>query len=558
MNAPCSQEGRNTVPGQRILSLWFPYLSTERIWRHRLGRAWRDNGAALRPLVISHQDNNTRRIAALDKRAEALGLRPGMGIADAQAMHPTIEIVEADRDADRQLLESLADWCDRYTPLVALDGNDGLFLDITGCAHLFGGERAMLDDILARLPRQGFDVCAGIASTAGAAWAAARFHGDGVVACGAEAGMLAPLPLTALRIEADTRARLESVGLRSVGAVMAAPRAPLARRFGKALLMRLDQALGDLDEALSPRLPVPPLSAERRLAEPIMAVDDIERLVLLLAGSLKTALERRGEGARALQLRLFRVDGTVSRLSLGTARPVREPQWIARLFHERLTALESDLDAGFGFDLVRLAVYETAPLPAHQTDLADNGDDDNAADLALFVDRVSARLGKAAVLRPVAVASHIPERAVTALPFAEAENGLRAERRETKSGPSPVPERPLRLLRRPEPVDVMAEVPEGPPVHFRWRRARYSITRSEGPERISPEWWLENIPKVDVREDEDPEEARERAEMKKTAGSTRDYFRVEDADGRRYWLYRQGLYGMSNEAPRWFLHGLFA
>ncbi|WP_292219459.1 DNA polymerase Y family protein, partial [Mesorhizobium sp.] len=192
---------------------------------------------------------NAQRIAALDERAEALRLKRGMGIADARAMHPAIDIVEADPEADRRLLEGLADWCDRYTPLVAIDGADGLFLDVTGCTHLFGGERAMQDEILVRFLEQGFDVRAGLAATPGAAWAAAHFHGDRIVAGGEEETLLAPLPLAALRIEPGTRASLESVGLRTAGAVMAAPRAPLARRFGAGLLLRLDQALGRLDEA---------------------------------------------------------------------------------------------------------------------------------------------------------------------------------------------------------------------------------------------------------------------------------------------------------------------
>ena len=226
------------------------------------------------------------------------------------------------------------------------------------------------------------------------------------------------MPLSALRIEPAARDGLESVGLRTVGAIMSAPRAPLARRFGRELLIRLDQALGRLDEAVSPRLPVPPLSVERQLAEPISMTADIESLVAMLAATLKTDLDRRGEGARSLQLLLFRVDGAVSRIAVGTSRPLREPRLIQKLFHERLTALEGDIDAGYGFDLVRLSVLAAASLEARQADLAGETDDDD--DLALFADRVRARLGEQAMLRPVLVESHIPERAMMALPFAEA------------------------------------------------------------------------------------------------------------------------------------------
>lgn len=491
--------------------------------------------------MVSHRDRNAQRISALDERAEALHLKRGMGIADARAMHPSIDIVEADPEADRRLLEGLADWCDRYTPLVALDGADGLFLDVTGCTHLFGGERAMLDDILSRFFHQGFDVRAGLAATPGAAWAAARFSGDLIVASGEEDALLAPLPLAVLRIDPDIRASLESVGLRTAGAVMAAPRAPLARRFGATLLLRLDQALGRLDEAVSPRLPVAPLSVERHLAEPVMLTDEIERLVRLLATTLKSDLERRGEGARTLALLLFRVDGAVSRIAVGTSRPLREPLLIQRLFHERLAALEQDIDAGYGFDLVRLSVLSAAAFDMQQADLTGEAEDDGA-DIALFADRIRARLGDGAVLQPVAVDSHLPERAVATLPFTEAPQRTTPPKKpERMKAPATIfrPERPIRLFRSPEPIEVPAtELPEGPPMNFRWRRALYRVARAEGPERIAPEWW---------RQQQDQEDA-----------LTRDYFRIEDSDGRRYWLYRQGLYGTGQPAPRWFMHGVFA
>lgn len=485
-------------------------------------------------MLISHRDNNTQRIAALDEQAEALRLKRGMGIADARAMYPALEIVEAEPAADRDLLESIADWCDRYTPLVALEGSDGLFLDITGCVHLFGDERAMLDDVMARLFRQGFHVRAGLASTPGAAWVAARFLGAGIVRPGDESGLLAPLPLSALRIEPIVRVGLESVGLRTAGAVMTAPRAPLARRFGKQLLIRLDQALGRIEEAISPRLPVPALSVERHLAEPIVLTEDIRVLAGLLAGALKKELERRGEGARILQLALFRVDGAVCRIVIGTSRPLREPSLIERLFGEKIAAVEGDIDAGYGFELARLSALAVAPFDMEQADLdGETGRNDEA--LALFADRVRARLGDRAVMRPIAVDSHIPERSIVMLPFAEAP-GTRDPGRQTGFSRASRAERPLRLFRNPEPVEVAAtELPEGPPLHFRWRRVAHRVARSEGPERIAPEWWHEG-----------------------NDAPTRDYFRVEDADGRRYWLYRQGLYGVSREAPRWFMHGIFA
>ncbi|WP_406873008.1 DNA polymerase Y family protein [Aminobacter sp. P9b] len=489
--------------------------------------------------MVSHRENNTQRIAALDEQAEALRLRPGMGIAEARAMHPSIDVVEADPEADRRLLESLADWCDRYTPLVALDGENGLFLDITGCAHLFGGEKALLADLMARFFHQGFDVRAGLAATPGAAWAAARFAAGHIIAPGSERNFLSRLPLSALRIDARTKASLESVGLRTVGAIMDGPRAPLVRRFGGALIERLDQGLGRLEEAISPRLPVAPLSVERHLADPLSLIEDVERLVGLLAATLKVDLERREEGARALELLLFRVDGVVSRITVGASRPIREPSLVRKLFHERLTALGETIDAGCGFDLVRLSALSTACFDARQGDLAGEIED-TGEELAIFADRVTARLGEAAILEPVPAASHLPERAAAVASYAQEEDRKTlAKAGKAKSGSASRParlERPIRLFRSPEPIEVpLTEVPDGPPQNFRWRRAMHRVARAEGPERIAPEWWREE-----------------------TDAPTRDYYRVEDADGRRYWLYRQGLYGAQATAPRWFLHGVFA
>ncbi|OQM77267.1 DNA repair protein [Pseudaminobacter manganicus] len=488
-------------------------------------------------MVVSRREDNAQRIAALDEQAEALGLRRGMGVADARAMHPFIDIVEADGKADRRLLESLADWCDRYTPLVALDDDNddsiGLFLDITGCTHLFSGEKRLIDDMTTRFLHQGFDARIGIASTVGAAWAAAHITGRAIIDPGEEAAFLAPLPLAALRIGAAIRNRLESVGLRTTGAIMATPRAPLARRFGAALLWRLDQTLGHLDEAVSPRLPVAPLSVDRHLAEPVTQLDDIERLVAALSITLKADLERRGEGARALALTLFRVDGAVSRICVGTSHPLREPLMIQKLFHERLAALTQDFDAGYGFDLARLSVPSSEPFEVEQTDLAEKSEQ-NEPDLCLFIDRLRARLGHDAILKPIAVKSHVPERAITHFPFdiGYEPNKAQADNAEYRSQR----ERPIRLLRPPEPVHVPAtEIPDGPPLNFRWRRTFYRVARSEGPERIAPEWWRS------IKDE-----------------PTRDYYRVEDADGRRYWLYRQGLYETGKPAPRWFMQGIFA
>jgi len=386
----------------------------------------------------------------------------------------------------------------------------------------------MLDNLLKRLDEQGFRARASIASTAGAAWAAARFARGGIIEAGEEAACLRTLPLSALRLEAAVCAGMESVGLRTVGAILEAPRAPLARRFGRLPLARLDQALGHAEEALSPRLPVAALSVERALAEPVQRLEDIEELVFMLATTARPSLEARCEGAKLIELALFRVDGAVSRVCVGASRPMRDPRLIQRLFRERLAV--TTIDAGFGFDLVRLNMRESARFDDRQGDLAAGVAADNE-DLALFADRICARLGRAAISRPLLRESHLPEHAVTLAPFADAPPTAARH----APGRLDERERPIRLLRRPEPVEASAEVPDGPPFSFRWRRTLYRVARAEGPERIAPEWWQAS------------HEAR-----------TRDYFRIEDTAGRRFWLCREGLYDGSPVTPRWFLHGLFA
>jgi protein ImuB len=515
---------------QRILSLYFPHLPTDRIARKRWGLSWRSTGRPeAPPIVCSGRQNNAMRLTALDEAAEKLGLRKGQGVAEARAIHPSLDVIDEDIAADRRFLEGIADWCDRYTPLVAIDGKDGLFLDITGCTHLFGGEAAMLRDILSRLFQMGIDAYGAISSSPGLSWAITRFGSGGIVPTDQADCALAPLPVGALRLDETMIQSLQKLGLRYVGDLMQAPRGPLTRRFGAQLLLRLDQALGEEEEPISPRLPVASLSAERRLVEPIGAEDDILAVTGEIAVSLKPSLEARGAGGRVFELVLFRVDGRVFRIASGTSQPLRDPQRIARLFAERLQAVHDDLDAGYGFEILRLNVLRHEPFDLLQEDF--EGDRQKDISLSAFIDRVSARLGEDCLQSFQLRESHVPERAVVAIPAIE-----RARHRKGNGVAPPLrSDRPLRLLAMPEPVEaVLAEVPDGPPQIFRWRRLRYQVTRSEGPERLAMEWWVDG---ADVR--------------------PRDYFRIEDGVGHRFWIYRQGLYGGAI-APDWYMHGLFA
>lgn len=482
------------------------------------------------------------RIVALDEEAVRLGLEPGQPLADARAMIPSLDAVDADEAADAALLASIADWAERYTPLVALD-DDGLMLDVTGCAHLFGGEEAMVADMLARLEGQGFAARVAIANSPGAASAAARFTARKVVSPEETPAMLAPLPLAALRLDMETVSALDRVGLKRIGQIMDAPRAPLAARFGNFLLRRLDQALGREEEAIGPRRPVAPLFAERRFAEPISLQEDIAATLDSLAATLAASLEQRGEGARSYELSLFRVDGAVRRIAVGTSRPVRAPRLVLDLFREKFAGLDEEIDTGFGFDMIRLSVPVTAEAGPAQVDLA--GDAVGEADLGRLVDRIGARLGPERVSRIAHGDSHIPERAEVRADVGDPAIKTPGRRSGAANPDRPASfdawtassdgliDRPLRLFARPEPVEATAAVPDGPPLHFRWRRALYRVARAEGPERIAPEWWRD------------------------ADALTRDYFRVEDASGHRFWLFREGLYGRETTAPRWYLHGVF-
>jgi len=515
----------NDSSSQRMLSLWLRRLSTDRIAKSR---------ERSRALIVTGKRRNIEVITAVDDAAERLGLSPGLALAQARAMHPNIDVVAEDTGADTDLLESFADWCLRYTPLAACDAPDGLLLDISGCAHLYGGEHELVVDLGRRLENAGFANSLAIAGTIGAAWAAAHYGEPASYACGQERALLAPLPLSALRLAPATVADLARVGLKRIGDIIDLPRAPLTARFGPEVLRQLDRALGDEHEPLTPRLPVAPYAAEQRFAEPIAREEDVLAIIGRLALRLQFALERRGDGARRLELALFRTDGVVRRIAAGTSRPLRDPEEIRALFVERLTALADALDPGFGFDMARLSVTIAESRPPEQIGI---GGQEDAAALDRLVDRLSARLGTRRVRRLIAQDSHIPEVAEAVLP-AQAVNGdagwhaFRCYRDQAELSP-----RPLRLLARPEPIEAVAEVPDGPPLRFRWRRALHEVIAAEGPERIEGAWWSEH------------------------GGPARDYFRVEDKNGLRFWLFRSGLYrdlAQGAAAPTWFLHGTFA
>jgi protein ImuB len=517
----------SVLSSRRYLSVWLRRLSTDRIERRSSER--------VEIFVVVASINGAQRITALTDGAARLGLKTGMGLADARARYPKLPVVEADLEADQRLLENIADWCDRYTPLVGLDPPDGLFLDVTGCAHLFGGETALARDLVTRLTQQGLRARVAVADTVGGAWGVARYGKPGIIPRGETKAAVLPLPIAALRVDAETAADLRTSGLTCVADLAARPRAPFAARFGKSLLLRLDQALGDADEPIVPRLPLPAAMAEQRFPEPIAREADVLGTIEHLGRQLVAVLDRRGEGGRLFQAALFRADGKVHRLEIGTGSPLRDSARVRKLFEERLAVLADACDPGFGYDMVRLSALVTERCDPMQTGLAGS---DHAEELAHLIDRFGARFGLRRVTRLVPQDTHIPEYAVAAVP-AHASKQMPSVPSSLVEQDSLSAVRPVRLFNRPELIEATAQVPDGPPISFRWRHIRHQITHAEGPERIALEWWHDD----------------------QGNQLTRDYFRVESRAGVRAWLYREGLYDREikpPDPPQWYLHGLYA
>jgi len=507
------------------------------------------------PLALTEVSRHGLRVTATDPAAERAGISTGMPLADARALCPALTVAPADPEGDADALGRLALWCGRYSPWTAVDAPDGvaphgIALDITGCAHLFGGEATMLDGIAERFAGFGLTARVAAAPTLGAAWAIARHgppsHGPDPCAAvpdGAVAEALDPLPLAALRLDEATVEAMARVGLKRVRDVLGKPAAPLTARFGPRLLTRLDQALGRQAETVHGLQPPPRHQARRVFAEPIVLTADVERTVAELAGELAIRLDDAGVGARRLELRLYRVDGRVRTAEVRTSTLCREAPHMIRLFRERLTASGEELDTGFGFDLAVLAALAVEPVVARQDGLGigatagTGAAGDRPDEVARLLDRFGNRFGFDRVVRYAPRASAIPERAVRAAPVLEAvgPEDWPAHLRALQGGSQPG--RPLLLVLPPDPIATVAEVPDGPPVQFEWRRVVHRVVRADGPERLAPEWWR-------------PGDERSRR--------TRDYFRVEDSVGRRFWLFREGLYDRPGDTPRWFLHGLFA
>ena len=497
--------------------MWWPLLPIER-WRRTSGNA--------PELVVAlvEEAQHGQLIVAMTEAAAGGGARRGMRLTDARALNPGLVAVAADAAGDAALVARLARWAGRWSPLVEVDGADGVRLEVTGVAHLFGGEAALAAEVEARFEAMGLTTRVAVAGTAGAAWALARYSTR--PSPQGEREDLSGLPVAALRLSPEANHTLYRLGLKTVGALAGVPRRSLARRFREAdnPLDALDRALGRKPEPLTALALAPPPRATLRLAEPVDDPAVMAGALARLAGPLAKELAARRLGARRIALTAWRVDGEVGEVEAETSLPTRDAAHLVRLLAERVGAI----DPGFGIDAFALTATWCEPLAAGQDALI--GEPARELELARLVDRLTVRLGAERVRRPQARASHLPERASGWRGAVEGE-GLDCR---APAGLA-MTVRPQRLLDRPEAIGVVYATPEGVPRRFTWRRGVHDIARVEGPERIAPEWWRQ-------------------------PGGTRlrDYYRVEDAAGRRFWIFREGVIGDGRGgAPEWYVHGVF-
>jgi len=488
----------------------------------RLDRTGRSEPPPDRPLVTTERQGQRMVLAAVCPLARTLGLHVGMPLTQARALVPGLDIRPAEPEADKTVLMRLALFAARrWTPFAAVDEPDGLWFDISGVAHLFGGERRLCERILRTCRRAGFTARIAVAGATGAAHALARFGAEEIALCPNEKAVerIAALPPQALRIDQEAANACRRFGIDSIGELAAMPREPLARRFGKGLLTRLDQAVGRTAETFDPIVPREAPAAALCFLEPILSAEAIEQVIGDLAAMLARTLEQQGLGARQVKLTCNRVDGDEQRIVIGLVSATRDATHLASLLRMKIEQIEP----GFGIEAMRLSAIRSEPLSARQ---AASLEEVSEAELPSLVDRIANRIGVHRVFQMSSVESDVPERSIHRVsPLAQTVDWPREWRR------------PVRLLARPEQVDrVIAALPDQPPLRFSWRGETHRIRKADGPERIYGEWWKHS----------------------NEADAVRDYFQVEDESGARFWLFRRG----DGEDPRtgdlsWYIHGVF-
>ena len=498
---------------KRFVTIWFRHLLTDwlSLRRPELKEV---------PFVIAIKDHGRLLITSSNSLAESEGIRPGMVAADAKALIPSLEVINDIPGKGDKLLKGLGEWCIRYTPLIALDSPDGLILDISGCAHLWGGEKDYLKDIVTRLRSKGYDVRAAMADTIGTAWAVSRFGKvKPIIESNGQAEALLPLPPAALRLDPQVLMRMQKLGLRSISSFISMPRSVLRRRFGEGILQRLDQALGNEIEPIQSLLPVEPYQERLPSLEPIRTATGIEIAVQKLLEILCKRLQQEGKGIRTAVFKGYRIDGKVVQMEIGTNLASHNTHHLFKLFELKISTLEPAL----GIELFVLEAPKVEDIPPQQEALwaGKPGLEDTA--LAELLDRLANKIGADTIHRYLPDEHYWPERSIRISSSIKDKPSIRWR--------SDKP-RPVQLLSRPEHIEVTAPIPDYPPMLFRYKNKVHHVKKADGPERIEREWWLEG-------------------------GQHRDYYHVEDQNGQRYWLFRSGHYN-GDGSNEWFIHGFFA
>ncbi|WP_175632401.1 Y-family DNA polymerase [Pedobacter ghigonis] len=496
---------------RRILSIWFPFLLTD--WMTIRRPELKETA-----VVCAGASHGRMMVIAANHIANKLGIRTGMPLADARALVHELEVFDEKLGRKEKLLEGLARWAIRYTPLSSTDG-DGILLDISGCSHLWGGEEAYLKDIICRLHSSGYTVKAAIADTIGAAWAFSRYgKGREIVQHHQQYTALLSLPPSALRIPAEVNEKLHKLGLNKIERFIKMPRSVLRRRFGEILLQRISQAMGDEPEAFTPVDLIQEFEERLPCLEPIRTATAIEIAIQKLLEKLCQKLKNEGLGIRKAILKGYRIDGKIITSPIGTNRPSDDPSHLLKLFALNI----SSIAPGMGIELFSLTAEKTEKMQRQQEKIWSAQAGLDSQPLAQLLDRVAGKVGKNAIQRYLPKADYWPERAIIQAKDLQDDTSL--------SFHNPL-NRPIQLLSQPERIDVTAPIPDYPPMLFIYQGERHSIKKADGPERLERAWWLES-------------------------GEHRDYYTVEDEKGNRYWIFRSGHYAAENSA--WYIHGFFA
>jgi protein ImuB len=497
----------------RFVTIWFSQLKTD--WFTIRQPALRDL-----PFVLSAPDHGRMVITSANELARNLGIESGMVVADARAIIPSLQVIDDLPGLHEKLLKVIAEWCIRYTNIVAIDPPDGIIMDVTGCVHLWGGEMLYIKDINTRLKNRGYHVRATIADTIGAAWAIAHYGEiSPIIENGKQMNALLSLPPSALRLEADTIERLHKLGLHQVRNFISMPRSALRRRFGKELILKLDQVLGHKEQLISPIFPIEPWRERLPCLEPIVTATGIEIALQRLLDIICKKLEQEGMGIRKAVFTGFRVDGKLEKIEIGTYRATFNSAHLYKLFEDKIPSIEPAL----GIELFMIEALKTEKCSPRQEKLWDTTCGLEDQGLSELMDRLANRFGNSPLHRYLPAEHYIPEKSFKdSISLAEPATTIWKTERP----------RPLHLLSPPQRIEVTAPIPDYPPMNFRWKGKVHKIKKAEGPERIEQEWWVQD-------------------------GPHRDYYAVEDEEGQRYWLFRSGHYN-EDKIPRWFLHGLFA